>query len=166
MNTQAGELDRAIDLIRSIIKKNPSDSGSRLRLLTLLHTKRHRYDFVVEAHDYKANCDLTFDTNWGRICEMGREIDPGNGFFGKHPAPGNHKSSNHNTSTPNGSQPHPVPNAETGKSDAITEQRVAGDDPERRDFVERRLEDRRKNYSAWFGEKRRKYQQRQKRRRE
>jgi|GEM_PF-7023045 len=173
MNTGNGNLDQTIGLLRDLIERSPADSRHRLRLLALLHANGRKYDFVVEARQYKDNCDLTFDTNWGKVCEMGKELDPGNEFFGNLPRvksqrPDNGRSSGTRLRTR--SRPVQKPKTELAKPDRQPEQKASvqeapHDDSDRREFTERRAEDRRKNFSAWFGEERRKYQRRQKRRR-
>lgn len=167
MSTSNGKLDHAIALLRSLIEKSPSSANHRMRLLELLHANRRRYDYVVEAINYKTNCDLTFDTNWVQICEMGRGIDPGNRFFGKATQP----STQDQPDTPARSAPSQAPkeieeSPEPDEEEQAPVQVAAQDGSERRKFVDRRIEDRRKNFSAWFGEERRKFQQRLKRRRE
>jgi DNA-binding SARP family transcriptional activator len=173
MGIGGGNLDHTIELLRDLIERSPADSRNRLRLLALLHANGRKYDFVAEARQYKDNCDLTFDTNWEQVCEMGKEIDPGNEFFGKLPRlkslpADNGRSSGTRLKTR--SRPVRKPQTEQAKPDRQPErkapvQEAPHDDSDRREFTERRAEDRRKNFSAWFGEERRKYQRRQKRRR-
>ena len=167
MSTCNGELDHAIALLRSLIEKSPSNANHRMRLLELLHANRRRYDYVVEANNYKTNCDLTFDTNWAQICEMGREIDSGNRFFGK----AMQSKTQIQADTPARRAPSQTPKAreespESSKEEQVPVQDAAQDGSSRREFFDRRIEDRRKDFSAWFGEERRKFQQRQKRRRD
>jgi len=173
MNTGTGNLDHTIELLRNLIERSPADSRNRLRLLELLHSNGRKFEFVVEAHQYKVNCDLTFDTNWGQVCEMGKELDPGNELFGKpprvkSPRPDNGRSSGARPRTR--SRPVQQPKTEQAKPARQPKrkapvQEVPYDGADRREYMERRTEDRRKNFSAWFGEERRKYQRRRKRRR-
>ncbi len=173
MNTGNGNLDQTVELLRDLIERSPADPRNRLRLLELLHANGRKYEFVVEAHQYKDKCDLTFDTNWGQVCEMGKELDPGNELFGKLPRvksqrPNNGRSSGTRLRTR--SRPVQQPKPEQAKPDRQPEQEApvqknSHDGSDRREFTERRAEDRRKNFSAWFGEERRKYQRRRKRRR-
>lgn len=81
MNTQDQELERAIQLLQSLIERSPSATRSRIRLLSLLHANDNKTEFLLEAQKYKENCDLTFDADWIRICDMGQEMDPNNGLF-------------------------------------------------------------------------------------
>jgi len=175
MNTRVDKnaVEYAIELLRALIELSPADSHNRLRLLKLLHVKGRRYDFVVEAHHYQANCDLTFDTDWNLVCQMGREINPGNGFFGKAPlvnrpqlkhqrpsgSPSAARTDSGQKEEPSAQTPEQQPKQE------IPAPEPRNDGSNRRDSVERRMEDRRINLSGWFGAERRKYPQRQMRRR-
>ena len=136
-----------------------------MRLLTLLHTNRRKYDFVVEAHRYKSNCDLTFDTNWAQICEMGREIAPGDELFGRVKKSKNHPQTQSGTECAGaGPQPMPKPeqpgNGSHPPTDLPDETTKPGAE-DQSDFVRRRTEDRQKYYSAWLGEERRKFRKEQ-----
>ena len=166
-------IEYAVELLRKLIERSPADSRNRLRLLVLLHANDRRHDFVTEAHQYKAKCDLTFDTDWDYVCQMGREIDPNNEFFGRapqinHPQPKHQRPSGSRSAarTDTGQKVETsiqTPEQEPKQETPTPEPRNDGSD--RRDSVERRMEDRRIRISAWYGEENRKYPRRQKRRR-
>ena len=86
MSDNEQELQQAIQLLQSLIRNSPAKPSNRVRLLSLLYVHGRKIDFLIEAQQYKENCDLTFDTDWSRICDMGRDLDPRNSFYGS-PAP-------------------------------------------------------------------------------
>jgi hypothetical protein len=171
MDTRVDEdpIEHSIELLRSLIRLSPADSRNRLRLLVLLHANDRRHDFVIEAHQYRANCDFTFDTDWDYVCQMGREIVPNIEFFGRTPQK-NHQQPNHQR--PSGSRSaactdtgqKEAPSAQTPERQAkqeIPAPESRNDSSNRCDSVKRRMEDRRTCISTWYGEERRTYPRRQ-----
>lgn len=171
MTARVSDIDNAINLLRKLIDKTPTDKKMRLQLLTLLYNNRRKVEFFEEAFMYKANCDISFDTNWETICEMGRGIDPANGFFGKGPSTGTQGNGNgRSPARQQNARPdpetitepeNPAPQPEQQPQDEAREDPATG----RRRLTDRRKCDRRKNFSAWFGEERRITPRRWKRRR-
>jgi len=166
-------VEYAIKLLRALIERSPADSRSRLRLLKLLHANGRRHEFNIEAHQYWANCDLTSDADWDLVCQMGREINPGKEFF-KRALLKNHTQPKHQrpSGSPSAARTDSGQKAELSAQtpEQQPKQEISAPEPRndglnRRDSVERRMEDRRSNLSAWFGAERRKYPQRQMRRR-
>lgn len=171
MTARASDIDNAINLLRKLIDKSPAEKQVRMKLLTLLYNNRRKVEYFEEAFMYKANCDLSFDTNWEKICEMGRGIDPANGFFGKGPSTDTQgdgvgrsparqqkaRSGPEKTTEPES----PAPQPEQPPQDEAREDPASGS----RRLADRRKSDRRKQLSAWFGEERRARPRRSKRRR-
>jgi hypothetical protein len=171
MDTRVDEdpIEHSIELLRSLIERSPADLRNRLRLLVLLHANDRRHDFVIEANQYQANCDLALDADWILVCQMGREIVPNIEFFGRAPQK-NHQQPNHQR--PSGSRSAACTDTgQKAETSTQTPERQAkqeisapesrNDSSNRRDLVEQRMEDRRNCISAWYGEERRRYQRRE-----
>ena len=175
MNTHEDKdtIEHIVGLLRSLIERSPADSRNRLRLLKLLHANGQIHEFDIEAHQYRAKCDLTFDTDWDYVCQMGREIDPNNEFFGRaaqinHPQPKHQRPSGSRSAARNDTGQKAAPSAQTPEQEPKQETPAPesrNDGSDRRESVERRMEDRRISISAWYGQESRKYPRRQKRRR-
>ena len=175
MDTRVDEnpIEHSIELLRLLIERSPADLRNRLRLLVLLHANDRRHDFVIEAHQYRANYDFTFDADWDYVCQMGREIVPNIEFLGRapqknHPQPKYQRPSGSRSAARTDTGQKAAPSAQTPERQAkqeISAPESRNDGSDRRDSVERRMEDRRIRISACYGQERRKYPQRQKKRR-
>ena len=148
MSIQDQERARAIQLLHRLIDQSPSDSRSRARLLSLLHANGTQGQFVFEAKKYKECCDLRFDANWARICDMGLELDPDNSLFLVSGTPSAAKKPD-----------DPVDRCHSAP-DAVW------DENDRRCGFERRKQDRRTSFTAWYGTENRDFSRRQKYRRQ
>jgi hypothetical protein len=142
MNTHDQERARAIQLLHTLIERSPSDARNRARLLSLLYVNGNQGQFVFEAKKYKECCDLSFDADWVSICDMGLELDPDNNMF--------HVSA---TRPDAGNSDH-----KTSKERAVQKEQRTGS--------ERRKQDRRTSFTAWFGTENREFSRRQKYRRQ
>jgi hypothetical protein len=153
----------------------------------LLYANGNQGQFVFEARKYKECCDLSFDADWVWICDMGLELDPGNSLFRVSATrPGANNSQVHTaqvettgqddtaqadtTSQDRTAQADTTSQDDTAQAGTTSQDRAAQVDSEdetnRRSRVERRTQDRRTGFSAWFGKENRKFPRRQKYRRE
>ena len=156
INTHNQERARAIQLLHSLIERSPSDASSRARLLSLLHANGNQGQFVFEARKYKECCDLSFDVDWARICDMGLDLDPDNSLFRV------------SATRPDAGNSDDTTSQDRAAQDAALDKMgdKMGDKMERRTGPERRKQDRRKSFTTWYGTENREFTRRQKHRRQ
>ncbi len=139
-----GEVERAVMLLRQLMRIRPDELRHRVSLLSLLQSRGKVAEFVEEARA-AWQLDPPIDAKlWSQICEWGSALDPGNKLFTTPPRrpPADERGK---TGQP---EQHPDPGARSAQGD--DQSNISRLGKERRSGSERRVSN-----SRWLGKERR-----------
>jgi len=75
-----GKHDKAEEVVRASIKREPENAELRLKLLEILYQRRDQQRFIESAEEvYAALGDV--DQVWGKVAKWGQDLCPGNPLF-------------------------------------------------------------------------------------
>lgn len=70
---------QAEEVLKEALKKNPNNIPVKLKLLSIYSTRKDTNSFYSYAREIKESGD---ESAWNQTISMGRELDPGNPFYG------------------------------------------------------------------------------------